>query len=347
MWLSHRLRDSSKVDSYLRAVEALFYGSPDHYDEEKVLELLHRCNYDPTSALELLQPWAKVEEEEEGQKTTEFDSDDMCSVCGDGGDLIICDAKGCKRVYHAVCAELAEIPSGTWECSVHFCSTCGSTRHDIRHRMHVHACDAPRRMAHEWLILVSFARSQRVNDANSVRCTSCPTAFCAAHIPACATHHTRRAMGHTIRMMDDSTHTSLVLLLSPWPDARSANQIKFTDFKSAAAATTRHTRDATRRHHRPTTALSHSRHSLPFVHPPPLPLSAGVRSAPAVATVRLPLVAASSLSSWRLSAAAHHRHRGRRRQHRHRRERRRSINRRRSTSRSCTERSPSEADSRR
>ena len=90
------------------------------------MELLHRCNYDSHAALELVQPWAMVEEDEDGVgKTTEFDSDDMCAVCGDGGDLIICDAKGCKRVYHAVCAELSEVPSGTWECSVHFCATCG------------------------------------------------------------------------------------------------------------------------------------------------------------------------------------------------------------------------------
>lgn len=74
-----------------------------------------------------------MEEDEEGMKTTEFDSDDMCAVCGDGGDLIICDAKGCKRVYHAVCAELAEVPSGSWECSVHFCATCGSDRQGDRH----------------------------------------------------------------------------------------------------------------------------------------------------------------------------------------------------------------------
>jgi hypothetical protein len=158
VWQGHRMRaaDAIKLDAYLRSVEMLFYASSEHYDEEKALEVLHRCNYDTVQALELLQPWARVEEDDDnardgtGEKK-EFESDDACAVCGDGGDLIICDAKGCKRVYHAVCAELAEIPSGQWECAVHFCHTCG----------------------------------QRVNDANSVRCSSCPTSFCAAHIPAC------------------------------------------------------------------------------------------------------------------------------------------------------------------
>jgi len=149
VFLSSRVKDQAKLDTFLRSVDALFYQSSEHSDEEKALELLHKCNYDMAAALELLQPWAKVEEEDEAQKATEFDSDDVCTVCGDGGDLIICDAKGCKRVWHAVCAELTEIPSGTWECSVHFCATCG----------------------------------QRVNESNSVRCQSCPTAYCAAHIP--------------------------------------------------------------------------------------------------------------------------------------------------------------------
>jgi hypothetical protein len=161
--------DVGKLEGYLRAVDALFYQSGEHFDEEKALELLHRCNYDCMAALELVQPWAKQEEDDDaaaggagsgaaagGRKGgAEVDSDDMCAVCGDGGDLIICDAKGCKRVYHAVCAELSEIPSGSWECSVHFCSVCGT----------------------------------RVQDSNSVRCVACPTSFCAAHIPACQFTH--------------------------------------------------------------------------------------------------------------------------------------------------------------
>ncbi|GFY93269.1 acyl-CoA N-acyltransferase with RING/FYVE/PHD-type zinc finger domain-containing protein [Actinidia rufa] len=39
-----------------------------------------------------------------GQKLATGSSDDMCAVCGDGGDLIICD--GCPRAFHA----------GDWHC---------------------------------------------------------------------------------------------------------------------------------------------------------------------------------------------------------------------------------------
>lgn len=192
---------SAKLDAYLRGVESLFYASPDHYDEEKALEVLHRCNYDTVQALELLQPWARVEEDgdadglarDAAQEKKEFESDDACAVCGDGGDLIICDAKGCKRVYHAVCAELAEIPSGQWECAVHFCHTCG----------------------------------QRVNDANSVRCSACPTSFCAAHIPACQSTRDKLKPARSVadaaamprgRLWDVARELSP----SPWPAAAHA-----------------------------------------------------------------------------------------------------------------------------
>ncbi|XP_059647009.1 uncharacterized protein LOC132293506 isoform X2 [Cornus florida] len=49
-----------------------------------------------------------------GQNFATGDNDDMCAVCGDGGELIICD--GCPRAFHTVCLELQTPPKDGWQC---------------------------------------------------------------------------------------------------------------------------------------------------------------------------------------------------------------------------------------
>ncbi|KAI4300142.1 hypothetical protein L6164_033553 [Bauhinia variegata] len=49
-----------------------------------------------------------------GQNVTTGDSDDMCAVCGDGGDLILCN--GCPRAFHAACLGLNCVPESCWHC---------------------------------------------------------------------------------------------------------------------------------------------------------------------------------------------------------------------------------------
>ena len=41
-----------------------------------------------------------------------------CSVCEEGGDLLMCDGESCPRVYHLKCLEppLAKVPEGDWYC---------------------------------------------------------------------------------------------------------------------------------------------------------------------------------------------------------------------------------------
>ncbi|KAL1209962.1 Increased DNA methylation 1 [Cardamine amara subsp. amara] len=50
-----------------------------------------------------------------GHVITTGDSDDMCSICGDGGDLLLCT--GCPQAFHTACLKFQSMPEGTWYCS--------------------------------------------------------------------------------------------------------------------------------------------------------------------------------------------------------------------------------------
>ncbi|KAJ4788421.1 Acyl-CoA N-acyltransferase with RING/FYVE/PHD-type zinc finger protein [Rhynchospora pubera] len=45
------------------------------------------------------------------------ETDDLCSICSDSGDLIVCDF--CPRAFHKDCVGLTETPEGDWYCQ--FC----------------------------------------------------------------------------------------------------------------------------------------------------------------------------------------------------------------------------------
>ncbi|TKY62074.1 Increased DNA methylation 1 [Spatholobus suberectus] len=51
------------------------------------------------------------------RKYSAKDNDDLCIVCWDGGNLLLCD--GCPRAFHKECAALSSIPRGDWYCQ--FC----------------------------------------------------------------------------------------------------------------------------------------------------------------------------------------------------------------------------------
>ncbi|KAI9107228.1 hypothetical protein K1719_021837 [Acacia pycnantha] len=52
-----------------------------------------------------------------GRKYSSEDNDDLCIICWDGGNLLLCD--GCLRAFHKECASLSSIPLGDWYCK--FC----------------------------------------------------------------------------------------------------------------------------------------------------------------------------------------------------------------------------------
>lgn len=77
-----------------------------------------------------------------------YPADPFCSVCRDGGNLMLCDV--CDKSYHAACVQLDSVPAGTWTCPYHHCAAC----------------------------------SEGIDrNLPSLSCSMCPTSFCSEHIP--------------------------------------------------------------------------------------------------------------------------------------------------------------------
>ncbi|KAJ9166335.1 hypothetical protein P3X46_021107 [Hevea brasiliensis] len=62
--------------------------------------------------------------DEQGGNTD--DSDNICSVCREGGDLILCDQ--CPSSFHTNCIGLEDVPDGDWFCPFCCCNICGHTQ---------------------------------------------------------------------------------------------------------------------------------------------------------------------------------------------------------------------------
>ncbi|KAL5844702.1 hypothetical protein ACOSQ4_010660 [Xanthoceras sorbifolium] len=53
-------------------------------------------------------------------------SDEICSVCYYGGDIILCDK--CPSSFHHSCLGLKDVPEGEWVCSSCCCGICGKSK---------------------------------------------------------------------------------------------------------------------------------------------------------------------------------------------------------------------------
>nr|XP_040259090.1 zinc finger CCCH domain-containing protein 19 isoform X2 [Aegilops tauschii subsp. strangulata] len=55
------------------------------------------------------------------------DEEVVCFICFDGGSLVVCDRRGCSKVYHPACIKRDESffrSRGKWNCGWHICSSC-------------------------------------------------------------------------------------------------------------------------------------------------------------------------------------------------------------------------------
>lgn len=48
------------------------------------------------------------------RKLLDSQNDDLCSICEDAGELVLCDL--CPRAFHQACAGLSSVPEGDWHC---------------------------------------------------------------------------------------------------------------------------------------------------------------------------------------------------------------------------------------
>ncbi|PKI64942.1 hypothetical protein CRG98_014684 [Punica granatum] len=66
------------------------------------------------------------------RKREKKDEDDVCFVCFDGGELVVCDRRGCPKAYHPTCVKRSQSffrSKAKWNCGWHICTSCQKTAH--------------------------------------------------------------------------------------------------------------------------------------------------------------------------------------------------------------------------
>eukprot|EP01041_Mallomonas_annulata_P001867 gene1867-3622_t len=84
----------------------------------------------------------------------DFENEDQCLVCWEGGDLLCCDR--CPLSFHALCINIniKKLPKGLWSCPHHSCMVCN--------------------------------RSTTACGGLTFRCSECPNSYCEDHLPELA-----------------------------------------------------------------------------------------------------------------------------------------------------------------
>jgi hypothetical protein len=105
----YEARYSSKARSYLR-------NDSDHSDHDSENE------YKADDFVVMDEDEDEFEEEEADVRSGEEDEDEdnVCCMCREHGELMICDGgdhlAGCGRSFHVACVDREEVPDGDWVC---------------------------------------------------------------------------------------------------------------------------------------------------------------------------------------------------------------------------------------
>ncbi|KAK9691011.1 hypothetical protein RND81_09G170400 [Saponaria officinalis] len=71
--------------------------------------------------------------------------EDVCFICLDGGDLVLCDHRGCPKAYHPSCVDHDDEffkTKGNWNCGWHLCNQCGKNAYFMCYTCQFSLCKA-------------------------------------------------------------------------------------------------------------------------------------------------------------------------------------------------------------
>jgi hypothetical protein len=124
-------------------------------------------------------------------------SDDHCSYCTLGGEVVVCELSGCRRVYHTSCLGFSPIRALSFICPAHFCALCGQ---------------ADRKLC--------------ASDIELIRCSTCPSSYCSLHIPNAGVAAATSANASSIANLPDATCMLLLDADEPTRTERKTGQVK-------------------------------------------------------------------------------------------------------------------------